>query len=225
VTAATAAAGMNTAAWTNLRLPAYYTVPPGIVGWGGGGGGPKVPPGTYTVKVSSGSWSESQTFRLRTDPRYQPEMTEAQGAEQLRLAEEIGLLTKDLYDNLARIRQVKQQARDMAAKAGASPAVIAAEKTLRSRLEAVEGDMTQMQGEGGQDGLNFPGRMDNQLTVLYGAIIAPERRVGTPVLDRYKDLKPPAEALQKRWQAALKDDVAAFNAVAAKAGLAPIVVK
>jgi photosystem II stability/assembly factor-like uncharacterized protein len=223
--AATAAAGMNTATWTNLRLPAYYTVPPGIVGWGGGGGGPKVPPGVYTVKVSSGSWSESQTFRLRTDPRYQPEMTEAQGAEQLRLAEEIGLLTKDLYDNLARIRQVKQQAREMAAKAGAPAAVIAAEKTLRSRFEAVEGDMTQMQGEGGQDGLNFPGRMDNQLTVLYGAMIAPERRVGTPVLDRYKDLKPPAEALQKRWQAALKDDLAAFNAVATKAGLEPIVVK
>lgn len=223
--AATAVAGMNTATWSNLRLPAYFTIPPGIVMWGGGGGGPKVPPGIYTVKVSSGSWSESQTFRVRTDPRYMPEMTDAQGAEQLRLAEEIGLLTKDLYDNLARIRQVKQQAREMATKAGAPAAVVAAEKTLRSRLEAVEGDMTQMQGEGGQDALNFPGRMDNQLTALYGAIIGPERRMGTPVLDRYKDLKPQADALQKRWVAALKDDVATFNAVATKAGLSAIVVK
>jgi hypothetical protein len=31
--------------------------------------------------------------------------------------------------------------------------------------------MTQMQGEGGQDALNFPGRMDNQLLALYGAIV------------------------------------------------------
>jgi hypothetical protein len=85
--------------------------------------------------------------------------------------------------------------------------------------------MTQLSGEGGQDALNFPGRMDNQLLTLYGAIVAPERRLGSPVLERYKDLKPQAEGLRGRWQAALKNEVAAFNAVATKAGLAPIVVK
>ena len=214
---------MNSATWSNLRLPAYFTIPPGIVLWGGGGGGPKVPPGTYTVKVTSGAWSETQTFRVRTDPRYTPEMTEAQGAEQLRLAEEIGLMVKDLYDNLARIRDAKKQAADLAAK---TPALAGPAKTLKDRLEAVEGDMTQMQGEaGGQDALNFPGRTDNQLLSLYSAIIGPERRLGSPVLERYKDLKPQAEALRKRWITALQDDVAAFNAAATRAGVAPIVVK
>ena len=216
---------MNTATWTNLRFPAPFTVPQGIVLWGGGGGGAKVPPGTYTVKVTSGAWSETQTFRLRTDPRYLPEMTDAEGAEQLRLAEEIGALVKDLYDNLAKIRDVKRQATALATTAGEASGVAAAAKTLRERLDAVEGDMTQMQGEGGQDALNFPGRMDNQLLSLYGGIVGPERRMGTPVLERYKDLKPLAEALRVRWQNALKSDVAAFNAVATKAGLAPLVVK
>jgi hypothetical protein len=198
-------------------------MPSGIVLWGGGGSaGPKVPPGTYTVKVTSGSWSETQTFRLRTDPLYRPEMTVAEGAEQLRLANDIGGLIKALYENLARIRDAKRQSAEMASK---SPAVAAAAKTLKDRLEAVEADMTQMQGEGGQDALNFPGRMDNQLIVLYGAIIQPERRMGSPVLDRYKDLKPQAEQLRQRWEAALKNDVAAFNAAATKAGLSPIVLK
>jgi hypothetical protein len=83
-----------------------------------------------------------------------------------------------------------------------------------------------MRGEaGGQDALNFPGRTDNQLLALYGAIIQPERRMGTPILERYKDLKPVADKLRQRWVAALKDDVAAFNAAAVKAGAAPIVVK
>jgi photosystem II stability/assembly factor-like uncharacterized protein len=223
---ATAVKGLNTATWTNLRLPAIFTVPPGIVLWGGGGGqGPKVPPGTYTVKISSGSWSESQTFRLRTDPRYLPEMTEAQGAEQLRLAEDIGSLTKDLYDNLARIRDVKRQAVELEGKAGASSPVTAAAKALRERLEAVEGDMTQLRGQGGQDALNFPGRMDNQLLALYGALTGGERRLGSPAQDRYRDLKPQAEALRQRWQVALKNDVAVFNAIATKAGLPAIVVK
>lgn len=216
---------MNTATWSNLRLPAYYSVPQGIVIWGGGGGGPKVPPGVYSVRVSSGAWSETQTFRVRTDPRYVPEMTDAEGAEQARLAEEIGLLTKDLYDNLARIRDVKKQASDIAAKSSDLAGLAVAAKTLRDRLEAVEGDMTQLRGEGGQDALNFPGRMDNQLMALYGAITGPERRMGSPILERYRDLKPQAEALRQRWTAALKTEVAAFNAVATKAGANPIVVK
>src|SRR6185503_7751741 len=219
---ATALKGLNSASWSNLRLPAYFTIPPGIVLWGGGGGGPKVPPGTYTVKVSSGTWSETQAFRVRTDPRYIPEMTEAQGAEQLRLAEEIGLMVKDLYDNLARLRDAKKQAADLAAK---TPALAPAARTLKDKLEAVEADMTQMQGEGGQDALNFPGRMDNQLLALYGAIIGPERRMGSPILERYKDLKPQAVALRQRWVAALKTDIDAFNAAATKAGASPIVVK
>jgi len=225
-TPASAQKGLNSANWTNMRLlPAPFTIPPGIVLWGGGGGAPKVPPGLYTVKITSGAWTESQTFRLRTDPRYLPEMTEAEGAEQLRLAEEIGAAVKDLYDNLARIRDVKRQAADIAAKAGAGSPLVAAATTLREKLEAVEGDMTQMRGEGGQDALNFPGRTDNQLLSLYGAIIGPERRMGTPVLERYKDLKPQADQLRQRYTAALKNDVAAFNAVATKAGVNPIVVK
>jgi len=222
---ATAVRGLNTATWSNLRLPAPFTIPPGIVLWGGGGGGAKVPPGTYTVKVTSGAWSESQTFRLRTDPRYRPDMTDVEGAEQLRLADDIGSLVKDLYDNLAKIRDVKRQAAALSTQAGESSPVVAAARTLRERLEVVEGDMTQLRGEGGQDALNFPGRMDNQLLALYGAIIGPERRMGSPVLERYKDLRPQAEALRQRWQTALKADVAAFNGVATKAGLAAIVVK
>jgi len=103
---------------------------------------------------------------------------------------------------------------DIAAKAGAGSPLVAAANTLREKLEAVEGDMTQMRGEGGQDALNFPGRTDNQLLALYGAIIGPERRMGTPVLERYKDLKPQADQLRQRYTAALKNDVAAFNAVA-----------
>ena len=131
--------------------------------------GPRVAPGVYTVKVSSGAWSESQTFRLKPDPRYTPAMTEAEGAEQLRMAQEIGGEIKALYDNLAKIRETKKQAAEMAQKGGAGSAIAAAANTLKQKLEAVEGDITQMQGEGGQDALNFPGRLDNQMIALYRA--------------------------------------------------------
>jgi hypothetical protein len=134
-------------------------------------------------------------------------------------------MVKELYDNLARIRDAKSQARAHAEKAGASSPVAAATRTLVERLEAVEGDMTQMQGEGGQDALNFPGRMDNQLIALYQNITGRERRVGSPVRDRHADLKPEADQLMARAKQALQDDVAAFNRVAVAAGLPAIVVR
>ena len=222
---ASAVQGMNRAVWTNMRFPSIYTQPQGIVMWGGGGSvGPKVPPGVYTVKVSSGSWSESQTFRLKTDPRLLPVMTDAEGAEQLRLAREVGGQINELYTNLAKIRDVKKQAAEVSGKSAGTP-VAAAAKTLTDRLTAVESEMTQIQGEGGQDALNFPGRLDNQLVVLYGNIANAERRLGTPVSERYKDLKPVADKILLAAQTALQADVATFNEVLKKAGLTPIVVK
>jgi photosystem II stability/assembly factor-like uncharacterized protein len=223
---ASAVQGMNRAVWTNMRYPSMYTQPQGIVMWGGGGaGGPKMPPGTYTVKVSTGSWSESQTFRLKTDPRLQPVMTDAEGAEQLRLARDVGGMIDELYTNLLKIRDVKRQAAEMAKTAGAGSPVGTAAKTLTDRLTAVESDMTQIQGEGGQDALNFPGRLDNQLVVLYNNISNSERRMGTPVTERYKDLKPVADGILGRARTALKADVDTFNGIAVKGGQKPIVVK
>jgi photosystem II stability/assembly factor-like uncharacterized protein len=223
---ASAVKGMNRAGWTNLRFPSLFTVPPGIVMWGGGGSaGPKVPPGTYTVKVSSGSWSQTQTFRLHGDPRYSPMMTEAEGQEQLRLGNEIGGMINTLYSELARLRDAKRQASAMAEKVPANSPLRPAAKTLVDKLTAAESELTQIQGEGGQDALNFPGRLDNQLIVLYGSITGPDRRLGSPVHERYKDLKPEADKLLAQARTALTADLQAFNAVATKAGLAPIAVK
>jgi hypothetical protein len=217
---------MNRAVWTNMRYPALYTQPQGIVMWGGGGAqGPKMAPGVYTVKVTSGSWSESQTFRLKTDPRLLPVMTDAEGAEQLRLAREIGGQISELYTNLLKIRDVKRQAAEMAKTSGSGSPVEAAAKTLTDRLTAVESEMTQIQGEGGQDALNFPGRLDNQLVVLYGNIANSERRMGTPITERVKDLRPITDKVLGAARTALKTDVETFNGIATKAGMTPIVVK
>jgi hypothetical protein len=184
-----------------------------------------MPPGIYTVKVTSGAWSETQTFRLKTDPRLLPPMTDAEGAEQLRLAREIGGQINELYTNLLKIRDVKKQAAEVSGKTGAGSPVTAAAKTLTDRLTAVESEMTQIQGEGGQDALNFPGRLDNQLVVLYANIANSERRMGTPVTERVKDLKPISDKILGAARTALKADVDAFNAVLTKAGMTPIVVK
>ncbi|MGA2260776.1 MAG: glycosyl hydrolase [Acidobacteriota bacterium] len=216
--------GLNSATWQNQTLPPPFTIPRGIVMWGGRGGqGPKVAAGMYTVKLSMGAWSQSQPFHLAADPRYQPAMTGAEEAARLKMALEVGGWAKQLYDTLAQIRDAKQQAADIAKK---SAALAAAAKTLTDHLVAVEGDMTQLQGEANEDALNFPGRLDNQIVVLYGNIVGLERKLNTAVTERYTDLKPQVEQLMQRASATAKTEVAAFNAAAARAGVTPgIVIK
>ena len=222
--AATARPGLNQATWS-ARLESPYTMPPRIIMWGGGrGAGPKAPPGVYTVKVSSGGWSQEQTFRVSSDPRLPP-MTEAEGAEQLRMTLEIGGQIKKLYDTLAKLRDAKQQAAQSAEKAGAGSPVGAAAQALTAKVVAVEGDLTQLQGEAGQDALNFPGRLDNQWVALYSNIAQLERKVNKSVRERYTDLRPSTDDLMERAQGVLAADVAAFNAAAAKAGAAVITIK
>jgi hypothetical protein len=216
---------MNTATWTSPMnyTTALFTVPAGTIMWqGGSGGGPKVPPGIYTVKVSMGSWSQTQTFHLGADPRYQPTMTDAEGLAQLKMAQEVGAWCKALYDNLAKIRDAKKQANAIAEK---TPAMAPAAKALVDKLLAVEGDMTQLQGQGGQDSLNFPGRFDNQITALYSSIANMERKAGTAVTERYTDLKPQYDQMAERWNSALAQGVTTFNAAATRAGATTIVIK
>jgi len=212
--------GLNRTTW-NARLSPLFTVPPRIVMWGGGGGqGPKAAPGVYTVKVTSGAWSQTETFRLKTDPRL-PAMTDAEGAEQLKMAREVGAQIKQLYDTLAQIRDAKKQAADLAAK---SSTLAGAAKTLTDKLVAVESEITQIQGEGGQDALNFPGRIDNQWVALYGAVIGGERRLNKSVTERYADLKPPTDQLMQRAATVLKGDIATFNTAAQGASVTPGIV-
>ena len=78
--------------------------------------------------------------------------------------------------------------------------------------------MTQLRGEADQDALNFPGRMDNQVVVLYGNVVSGERKLPSSVTERYADLKPQFEDLMKRAAAVTTTEVATFNAAATRAG-------
>ena len=214
-----AKAGLNKVTWNaGGAYPVPFTNPGNIVMWGGGGGGGiKASVGTYTVKITSGSWTQSQTFRLDSDPRY-GKMTDLEGAEQLRMAQEVGGWLKNVWDNVVKMRSATTQAEAIATKAGAASPVAAAAKTFLANLKAVHGELTQLQGAAGQDALNFPGRIDNQITVLYGSIVEKERKLPKAVTERYADLKPQVEKLLAAATKVLTTDVATFNGVSGAAG-------
>ena len=127
-------------------------------GFGGGGGRLKAVPGTYTVRLSMGDWSQEQTFDYQADPRL--ETTQAEYEEQQRFAREVGEATKSLYAALLTMRDVKEQAMGIVQrlqKAGEGEELMEAAREMNRKLTEVEGELTQLEGDGGQDALKLPG--------------------------------------------------------------------
>src|SRR5439155_3614673 len=131
-----------------------------------------------------------------------------------RLGMRIGEKVKELYDSVLKLRDARKQANDLAErleKAGHGKDASQAAKALGEKLQRIEGDLTQLQGEGGQDALNFPGRLDNQLVTLFNEVIAPDGRPTAGALARFEDLKPELARLLGQLKQVFDTDLASFN--------------
>jgi photosystem II stability/assembly factor-like uncharacterized protein len=206
----------------------------GAVVWGYTGG-VKAPPGTYTVVMETAGGQNTQTFRLLPDPRI-PEVTQAEYEEQWRTAVAIRDSITAVYDAIGTIRSVREQAhavvdraRDME-RTGTLPQLAT---DLDAKLTAIEDELIQRRSRSGQDPIRFPGRLDNQLSELYGNVTGtdgyigggPEGRPTRGALERMRDLNVQWNELRTRLDAVLTNDLAAFNAAVQAAGIPPVVTK
>lgn len=217
--------GLNRFMW-NGRYPAIFQIPQGIVMWGGGGPGPRAIPGMYTVKMTSGSWSASQPFELKADPNV--DTTPAEYEAQLKLSREIGLKVAELYRALAQIRDIKAQATELGQRmqrAGLGDEASKAAEALGKKLQTIEGELTQLQGEGGQDALNFPGRLDNQFVALYSGVANPDAGPSQGAFDRLADIEPELAKHLSNLEETLTSEVAAFNELIQKKGVKPLITR
>ncbi len=109
-------------------------------------------------------------------------------------------------------------------KGGYGREAVEAARALGEKLTAIEGELTQLQGEGGQDALNFPGRLDNQWIKLYNEVAAPDGRPTAGCKQRFEDLKPEPARLIGSLQQVFDSDLAAFNKLVRDKGAPAVVV-
>lgn len=215
-----ASPGLNTMSFSG-RWPSIYDIPDGTVQWGFGGGvGPAAAPGTYEVRLSMGEWSATETFEYAPHPA--SAATAADYEEQIRITREVGEAAKLLYDQLAQLRSVKAQATAIGrqvADAGYGDDASTAASALNQKLAAVEGELTQLEGEAGQDSLNFPGRLDQQFNGLYGAVALSVAPVSGGVKERWADLQPQLQPLLDQIHEIYATDLATFNELVGQNGM------
>ena len=199
------AAGMNRFVW-NLRY-ADATTFPGLIMWAGSVTGPRVSPGTYTVRLTADGKSQSQSFTVMRDPRL--ETTPEDYAKQLALALQIRDKLSETNEAVIRIRDVRKQLDDYANRD--SKRVSEAAKDLIKKLTAVEENLYQTKNRASEDPLNFPIKLNNKLAYVLGLVGSSDNPPTQQSYQVYEGLASAVNAELKTLTALLSTDLAAFN--------------
>ncbi len=196
-------AGMNTFAW-NLREP-DATRFDGMIYWAGGTNGPLIIPGTYTVRlVVDGATAQESKFIVKKDPR--SNATQADLIAQYKLLMQIRDRTTDANDAVRTVRYVRAQLADRMK--GMDAADSAKFKPLAAALDAkiteVEALVYQVKNQSGQDPLNYPIKVNNQIAALSGVVGSTEARPTKQSVEVFNLLNAELEGymveLRKAWK-------------------------
>lgn len=213
-------AGLNRFTW-NLQYPDATTFQNMIL-WAGATGGPFAAPGTYTARLIVGNNAPlSEKFVVRKDP--QSRATVADLAEQARFGLQIRDSVSAANEAIRVIRNVKRQLEDRASKMSGNPSFGAMAKSFEDQLSNVEDSIYQTRNQSGEDPLNFPIRINNQLAALLGFVTAGERRPPPQSYEVFKVLAPRFQTEDTRYKRVMSTNLAKINAALKAAGQPEIV--
>ena len=161
--------GFNRFAW-NLRHQDAKEFE-GMILWGGGTTGPRVVPGTYTVRLTVGDEVQTAQARLVADPRATATQADLQAQHDLLLAARNKLT--EVHTQIERMRTVRKQLTDLRTRVGREESgkpIVEAAKALDKKMTAIEETLYQTKNRSAQDPLNFPIRLNDKLASVADSI-------------------------------------------------------
>ena len=210
--------GMNRFSW-NLRSEDAVGFT-GMIFWAGGLTGPVIPSGTYSVRLSVGDQTETQAFEVLRDPR--ANASQADLDAQYAFLVEVRNRTSEANNAVRTIRNVKAQlaARRSTATARSGGAVLdRLGRALETDLSAVEGEIYQVRNRSGQDPLNYPIKLNNQIAALAGVAGSAEARPTAQSYEVFRVLSGQLDAQLGILRELLGTRLAAVNAELGRLGL------
>ncbi|MGQ0647571.1 MAG: WD40/YVTN/BNR-like repeat-containing protein, partial [Gemmatimonadaceae bacterium] len=210
-------AGLNTFAW-NLRYPDAVTFE-NLIMWAAGTTGPVAPTGTYSVRLSAGGETRSQSFRVRKDPR--TTSTDADIAEQFKLLVAIRDKTTEANNAVRTVRNMRWNVGDRTGKLTGTPAqefkTIA--DSMMKRLTAAEQEAYQTRNESNQDPLNFPIRLNNEIAGVASYVSQGEYRPTRQAVEVFNALSKELDVHLEAIKNSMDANLPRLNAILRAAGL------
>jgi hypothetical protein len=201
--------GMNQFEW-DMNYPEAERVE-GLILWNGFIGGPKAAPGNYFAKFRSGSDSAEVPFTIVGDPNYKT--SQADYEEQFNFLVTLRDKSSDIMKAIKNIREVRQQMTDFGARIGRGmPKEVRQQiDTINKQMTAVEEALHQTKAKSGQDVLNFPIKLDDKLSSIYGSASAGQSGLSQQSKDAYAELVVQIDEQLNKLKKIMSDDVAKLN--------------
>ncbi len=174
-----AEAGMQRITW-DLRYPGPWAA---NTPDGGPGGGPMVPPGKYSVRLTAGGQTITRTFDLKSDPRVAGDgVTDGDIAEQVKFQLQVRDAISDGRKLQQRIEQAMQKSGQKPGLAPGIPGQSPSNTKYDNELQALYAKVVTTPG------IYTQGMLIDQLSNVQRMITQADQKVGKDAYDRYADL-------------------------------------
>ena len=188
-------------------------------------GGPWSPPGDYTIRVTIDSQVVESTLKLKRDPRW--EVSDQDLLDQYALTMDILEKVNQSHQAIEQLRSIREQVvatADRAVNAGHSQSIKDQATQLAAKLTEVENELIQTQNQSGQDPINYPPKLDNQLVYLYTVVNSQDARPTEGSYQRFEDLKKEMKTQLDILDKVMKQDLSQFKELLKKEGVGAIII-
>jgi photosystem II stability/assembly factor-like uncharacterized protein len=205
-----AEAGLNRFVW-DLDYEGATAVPHAPL-WGGDTKGPEALPGAYQVRLTVLGKTYTAPLQIEPDPRLK--VTQADLQKQFDLLVKIRDKVSETDDAINQIRDLRDQINAMNKRLKGDPrvkTVADAGKSLDKKMTEVEEALIQTKAKSGQDVLNFPIRLNNQLVALGGVVGS---AASAPTQQSYEVFDMLAKSVDEqlaKWKTIVSTDVKAYD--------------
>jgi photosystem II stability/assembly factor-like uncharacterized protein len=214
-------AGMNSFGW-NMRYPDAARFD-GMIMWAGTVTGPVAPPGTYAVRMTAGSVTQTHTFAIKRDPR--SDANDADILAQFNML--MAIRDKVTEANLAvrTVRNMRWQVSDRMPKLTGQPSIEfqSLANDMMRELSGAEEEVYQVKNQSSQDPLNFPIRLNNQIAALTGTVASGEYRPTQQAREAFTMLSGKLGVQLGAIKTSLDGKLPRLNAILKAAGLPELV--
>ena len=216
--------GLNRFIWDTRYADAVRF--PGMILWAGETRGPKIPPGTYQVKLTADGKTLTQNFEVKADPRLAT--LPADYAKQLEFGLKIRDKLTETHNAILQIRDVRKQVEDLLKRVKDQPnfkVINDAGTALTRNMTTIEEALYQTKNQSSQDPLNFPIRLNNKLAALGGVVASAEAGPNAQSYVVYDEVVGQIDAQLQKLAQIMKTDVPAFNQLVREQNIPAVVVK
>jgi len=202
--------GQNRFVW-DMRYPDAVTVP-GAILWGGTTRGPQAIPGNYSVRLTLGSDTLTQSFEIRMNPRLR--VSRADYEEQFNFLIKIRDKVSAAHEAVNMLRDIRKQIDDLSRRVKDQPnekRIRDAVKSLNGKMTAVEEEIIQTKIKSSQDALNYPIKLNNKIAALTGIVADGDGRPTRQSYEVFESLSAQLEVQLAAYRDILDKDLPAFN--------------